>query len=133
MGGRIRGTGGRFERAGKDVAGDGRYGEEAGPTSEVEAKTEATPPPHRCRNYVRRRVAKALPAIVRVLIEQAMEGSVAHMALLIKTAGLDQKGEPMEPAKRREKGLEQILREQWERDRVQREADEAAAAERFRS
>jgi hypothetical protein len=32
----------------------------------------------------------------------------------------------------KEKGLEQILREQWERDRIQREQDEAEEAARFR-
>ncbi len=126
MGGRRRGAGGRFERDGEGGAEGERPCKPAGPVERI-------PQPQRCRMYVRKRVARALPGMVKVLIERAMRGSVPHMALLIKTAGFDHRSEPTGPAKKREKGLEQILREQWERDRVQREADEAADAARFAS
>lgn len=106
---KIRGVGGRF--APKDSVG-----------AEDERATVKAPKPKFCRVFVRDRVAEALPKIVAKLISQAKKGSVPHATLLLKTAGLDSKGEIVPVARRRSKGLAQILKEQWE-------ADEAKFAE----
>jgi hypothetical protein len=79
------------------------------PVREVKA-----PRPKYCRVFVRARMAEALPAIVATLIERAKAGSVPHMSLLLKTAGLDQKGEIVPRAMQRPgKSLEAILMDGW--------------------
>ncbi len=78
---------------------------------------DKAPRPRFCRVYVRRKLAEALPGIVRVMVKKAKQGSVPHMALLLKTAGLDQRGNLIPQIVRRERTLEEILMEQWEKDR----------------
>ena len=111
---KTRGVGGRFEREDGGVA----EGEQA---TDGHAGVRA-PRPKYCRVFVRKRVAESMPAIVHALIEQAKLGSVPHLTLLLKTAGLDSKGEVVPVAKRKSKGLATILKEKWA-------ADEAKLAE----
>ncbi len=114
MEGRKRDSTGRFARVVEE-----RETEEA-EESQVEGATAVTkaPRPRYCRVYVRARLAKELPDIVDKLIEQAKGGSVPHMALLLKTAGMDNKDELVPPAmKKPEKSLAAILMEGWEREK----------------
>jgi len=107
---KTRGVGGRFEREDGGVA----EGEQA---TDGQAGVRA-PRPKYCRVFVRKRVAESMPAIVHALIEQAKQGSVPHLTLLLKTAGLDTKGELVPTTKRKSKGLATILKEKWAADEV---------------
>jgi len=122
MGERRRGKGGRFVAAEKPPA------EEAAADPEVAEQPARRVRPRFCRVYVRNRIAHDLPLIVDALLERAMEGSVPHIALMLKTAGFQEKGSLVPAVQRREKSLEQILLEQWEADRVRDAADAAALA-----
>ena len=107
---KTRGVGGRFERDESSVA----EGEQA---TDGQAGVRA-PRPKYCRVFVRKRVAESMPAIVHALIEQAKQGSLPHLTLLLKTAGLDTKGELVPTTKRKSKGLATILKEKWAADEV---------------
>ena len=71
------------------------------------------------RDTARNEIIKALPALVRAMVEGARDGSVAHMKLLVQ---LERDLAKPEPKERQEKNLEQILMEQWARDAANREA-----------
>ncbi len=119
-------VGGRFARERAEMEESG--GEVQAP--EVEAgRAVATragaPRPKQCRSFTRKRMAEQMPGLVEMLLKQAHEGSLGHLKILVQLAGLD-KGEVTPVVKRREKSLETILLEQWEKDAA-REAEEAAA------
>ena len=71
------------------------------------------------RDTARSEIVKALPALVKALIEKACGGSVAHMKLLVQ---LERDLTKPEPEERRGKNLEQILTEQWAKDAANRDA-----------
>ena len=86
------------------------------------------PRPTYCRAFTRARFAEALPEVTATLLREAKQGSVAHLKLLVQISGID-KGE-IKPAgrKRKGKGLEQLLKEAWER---QGSAGQPEEPERF--
>ena len=61
----------------------------------------------------RRTLEDAIPEVATKLAEQAKEGSVAHIKLLLQLLGLDNDGFVIAEARPQEKTLEQILLEQW--------------------
>lgn len=110
MEGRKRDSTGRFARVVKE-----RETEEA---KESQIESTKAPRPRYCRLYVRTRLAKELPGIVDSLIKKAKGGSVPHMALLLKTAGMDNRDELVPPPlKKPEKSLAAILLDGWEREK----------------
>lgn len=62
------------------------------------------------------RLAKNLPTIVAKLIRGAKKGDVAPLRLLLQIARLEEEAIKTRPKARKRKGLEQIFREQWERE-----------------
>lgn len=73
------------------------------------------PRPRQCRPFVRKRMAEVMPTLVAMLLKEAHAGSLGHLKMLVQLAGLD-KGEVSPKVQRREKSLEKILLEQWEKD-----------------
>jgi hypothetical protein len=61
-------------------------------------------------------VAAALPDVSRALADQAKAGSVNHLKLFLEIAGLLKGGLGVPEETRREKNLEEILNEQWEKE-----------------
>ena len=104
---------------------DGRFEEEFVPAELVaarlqksEAKARKAPRPRFCKVYARARMAEAMPEIVEVLLTQARKGSVPHINLLLKAAGLD-RGEVVPRATRRPgKSLEAMLLDGWREDQA---------------
>ena len=70
------------------------------------------------REAARNEIVKALPELVKALVEGARDGSVAHMKLLIQL-----ERDLAKPAEERQgKNLEQILMEQWAKDAANKDA-----------
>ena len=95
----------RKRRAGRFVREDG--------VDDVKQETKAAvgaPRPRYCRTFTRKRVAEALPEIVKAFAEEAKKGSVAHMKMLANLGGLD-KGELPVVKKRRGKSVVRRLLE----------------------
>ena len=65
------------------------------------------------RDTARNEIIKALPALVRAMVQGARDGSVAHMKLLVQ---LERDLAKPEPQERQGKNLEQILMERWAKD-----------------
>jgi hypothetical protein len=78
----------------------------------AEAAQPMAPRPGRCRRYARRRVAERLPEIADKFLDEAQEGSCAHLKVMMQLGGLDVR-EPPKPAKRRGKGTAGRLLEEW--------------------
>jgi hypothetical protein len=72
--------------------------------------------PQACKRFARKQFAIALPFIVSMLLEKAESGSVSHLRLFMKLAGLEEKIVPLKRTPKR-KSLEVILMEQWEKDK----------------
>ena len=109
---------------------DGRFAPEGtqaqGEAGETAAKgMVGAPRPRYCRVFVRKRMAEEMPRLMDVLLEQAKQGSLGHLKMLVQLAGLD-KGEVKPKVQRREKSLEAILMEQWDKDQAAWDAKEAA-------
>jgi hypothetical protein len=121
----LAGPGGPKRRSGGkwvDSFGAGTTGVEA------DGDAGAAPRPAHCRLYTLERMAMAMPAVVMSLVGMATKGSVPHIKLLIQISGLDKAD--VVPAKRmkREKNLEEILKEAWENDVAEKAKREAARA-----
>jgi hypothetical protein len=80
------------------------------------------PRPEDCRLYTIACLAADLPDVMKTLLEHAKRGSVGHLKLLVQITGVDQQPGLREPAKPREKNLEEILMEQWAREQEARAA-----------
>jgi hypothetical protein len=78
-----------------------------------------------CQSFSRREFSEALPEIVAAMLERARTGSVSHLAILLQLTGLDKEVIPPKGPKKR-KGLEQILMEQWARDKAEAKAEAEA-------
>jgi hypothetical protein len=59
-------------------------------------RKKRAPRPADCRTYTRAKVAEALPEIVDRLVEEAKQGSIAHVKLLASLGGLNRAEMPME-------------------------------------
>ncbi len=114
------------DRAGERVDDEKADGEITDGAKETAAWAIRAPRPDACKKYVRTRVARALPELMRLLIAKAAEGSIAHMKLVIQIGGLDKIDAVPGPKPKRGKSLEQILNEAWEKD--QKDAEARAAA-----
>ncbi len=100
----------------------------AGAADEAEKPGEAkkkAPRPAFCRVYARARVAEAMPGLVKTLLDEAGKGSLAHLKVLVQLSGLDTGEVVPQKGRRRGKSLETVLKERWEQDRLEREADRA--------
>jgi len=64
----------------------------------------------------RRSLEESIPEVAAKLAEQAKEGSVAHMKLLLQLLGLDDGGFVVVEPGKREKTLEEILLEEWHKE-----------------
>ena len=109
---------------------DGRFAPEAsaaqGQAGETAAKElMGAPRPRYCRVFARKRIAEEMPTLIDMLLDQARQGSLGHLKVLVQLAGLD-KGEVKPKVQRREKSLEAILMEQWAKDKATWDAKEAA-------
>ena len=71
------------------------------------------------RDTARNEIVRALPALVRAMVEGACDGSVAHMKLVVQ---LERDLAKPEPEQGGGKNLEQILMEQWARDAANKDA-----------
>ena len=81
-----------------------------------EPKNERRPGPNGCRRYVRRRFAKALPEIATALIEQAKQGKLPELKVLVELSDLDGKRRSAEAARPRGKTIEDRLMEDWRKE-----------------
>ena len=66
----------------------------------------------------RRRVAEALPEVISTLATRAKDGDAASLKLFLEVSGVLKGGLAPAARERREKTLEEILFEQWERDKL---------------
>ncbi len=73
----------------------------------------------------RREIALTLPAVVRTLAQQSVEGSVTHLKLYLELSGVLKGGLAAPPKIAREKTLEEVLIEKWAQDKAYEEADRA--------
>jgi hypothetical protein len=80
---------------------------------EISGASEARSLRDRGIDCARRTLEEAIPEVAAKLAEQAKEGSVAHMKLLLQLLGLDEDGFVIAEARPQEKTLEQILLEEW--------------------
>lgn len=100
---------GRFVREGLDGDGGAQQG----------VATAKAPRPKQCRTFTRERVAEALPEIVKMFVEEAKKGSIAHAKMLTTLGGLDRvdKGEALEEKKQRGKSSVRRLVEKMAREK----------------
>jgi hypothetical protein len=85
-------------------------------------KKARAPRPQFCRIYTRKRLAEALPEVTETLIREAKKGSVQHLKLLVTICGLNLGGVAPEPKKHPGRNLEQILMDEWKKDKRSGEA-----------
>lgn len=109
------------ERNGDATEGDPKR---AGEADRSRAGKKA-PRPAFCRVYARARVAEAMPALIRQLLEEAEKGSLPHLKVLVQLSGLDTGEVVPQSGRRKGKSLERVLKERWEQDRLEAEADRA--------
>ena len=104
---------GRFVR--EDAKSEADNGAVSGANNKAkgEAKKAAVgaPRPRYCRTFTRARVAEALPEIVERFAEEAKQGSIAHVKVLMKIGGLDTGDVVPKATKRRGKSVIQALLE----------------------
>jgi hypothetical protein len=79
-------------------------------------KTIPPPGPATCKKYMRRRLAKDLPAIANHLLDGAREGNLGYIKMLVQLCGLDDKEIPKPAAPKRGKTLEELLMEDWRKE-----------------
>jgi hypothetical protein len=92
------------------------------------AKRKKAPSPRRCRDFIRREAADAMPEIVTAFVDRAKGGSVPHFASLAKVGGFDQRPSSEAP-KRRGKSLGRQLLDEVEKYEAKQAAQLAAARE----
>lgn len=103
-----------------------------GPASEEPAVDHATkskrpPSPRKCRDFIRRETANAMPAIVSTFVEEARMGSVAHFNALARVGGFDQRSAQNEAPKPKRRSLARQLLDEVERYEARQAAELAAA------
>lgn len=97
---------GRFVREGAD---------EVERPGEKEAALRA-PRPRQCRTFTRKRIAEALPEIVKKFVEEAKKGSCPHLSELRQMLKLPKEaGESKPRARRRGPSLASILMKELEK------------------
>ena len=92
------------------------------------AKRKRSPSPGKCRDFIRRQTADAMPAIVNTFVGQAREGSVPHFNALTKVGGFDQHPAKPEAPKRRRKSLARQLLDEVEKYEAKQAAELAKAS-----
>jgi hypothetical protein len=102
-------VGGRCVRESETLALDGCEDPEISGPSETQSLR------NKGIDRARRTLEEAIPEVAAKLAEQAKEGSVAHMKLLLQLLGLDDDGFVIAEARPQEKTLEQILLEEWQK------------------
>lgn len=85
------------------------------------------PTPRRCRDFIRKQAAEAMPEIVKIFVDEAKKGSVRHFASLTKVGGFDQRPSASEAPKRRRKSLGRQLLDEVEKYEAMQAAELAAA------
>lgn len=80
----------------------------------------------------RREAARMLPEVVRALAREAASGSVPHTKLFLELTGVLKSGLGAAEKVKKERTLEEILVEQWEREKAYA-AEDAAKAEQRRA
>ena len=91
---------GKFVRTGLD--GDG------GERPRGKKDANKAPKANNCGSFTRERVAEALPQILKIFVEEAKKGSIAHMKLLATLSGLD-KGDKETPVRKRQRKSSALL------------------------
>lgn len=91
------------------------------------SKRKKPPSPRKCRDFIRRQAADAMPEIVEVFVEKAKGGSVPHFTSLTRVGGFDQRPSSSELPKRRGKSLGRQLLDEVERYEKQQAAELTAA------
>ncbi len=66
----------------------------------------------------RRVIANALPDVAQALATHSKEGSVAHLRLFMEVSGLLKGGLQIKTKVQREKTVEELLDEEWARQKV---------------
>lgn len=97
--------------AGRFVREDTAEGETEPAKVRAEKAPVAAPRPKYCRTYTRKRVAEALPDIVKKFLEAAKAGSVPHAKALANLSGLDKGDVVPKVTKRRGKSVAGLLLE----------------------
>ncbi len=84
----------------------------------IETEAEQTRPrrPRECIDQARRSLVEAMPDAAKALGAKAGDGSFSHMKLMVQLLGLEKGGLKPRQKVKREKTLEQILQEQWEKE-----------------
>ncbi len=91
------------------------------------AKPKRAPSPRRCREFIRRQAANAMPEIVKAFVEKAKGGSVPHFTSLAKVGGFDQRPAAADTPKPVRRSLARQLLDEVERYEAQQAADQASA------
>lgn len=73
----------------------------------------------------RREVARLLPEVIRALGTKAADGSVAHVKLFLELSGVLKGGLAKQAKVARARTLEEVLVEQWDREKALVAEDEA--------
>ena len=82
----------------------------------VEKRVSGKPPrPKHCRTYTRRRMAEAMPQIVERFLEEAKQGSIAHVKALSDMGGFDQANFADQDDGRRHPSLAKLLLKELKR------------------
>jgi hypothetical protein len=63
---------------------------------------------------------------MKKLLAEVLAGNVPHLKVLMELTGLDKPDPPPRPRKKKEKGLYEILHEQWLKDEEEEAAEIAA-------
>ena len=107
-----RRVGGRFVREGLD----GDVGAIQRESKSAERSSKRALKPKECRTFTRKRVAEALPEIVKTFVEEAKKGSIAHAKLLTTLGGLDRHDKEEDEDRPRGKSPVRLLIEKMARE-----------------
>jgi len=87
------------------------------PTVRKKRKRGIAPPgPRTCKQYMRKRLAKALPQIANNLIKGSLEGNLGDLKILVQMCFLDEREAPKPAGPRRGKTLEELLMDDWRKE-----------------
>ena len=100
----------------------------AGPAASSTTNQAKSPSPRRCREFIRRETAHAMPSIVGAFVEKAQKGSVPHFNALAKVGGFDYRSGSSEAPKRRRKSLARQLLDEVEEYEAKQAAERTAEA-----
>ena len=71
---------------------------------------------HEVIETARKELMEAIPRVMDALIAEARRGSVQHIKLVLQLMGLEEGGLASKDMRPKEKTLEEILMEQWEKE-----------------